>query len=583
VYSIRLEYFEGGGEERLTLQVEGPDIEKTPIANLVTADPSGQIKKELIVSRFRPNADLVEQGRSFFQETGCANCHQLKIENKPLVSELKAKNLVLLRSGEGCLSEKVQRGLPDYALTRNQREAIDAALRDLAKPVDDPMNVHFQMAAKNCYACHSRGELVGPEPARDLLFTTQMQEMGNEGRLPPPLTGVGDKLRPEVIDRILADGSKDRPYMLTRMPGFGAKNLPGLREALVKIDEKNSSNPRQYPEINSEHGKELIAAGRKLAGNTGLSCIKCHRFGDKATPGLEAIDLLKMTERLREDWFRRYLLAPNLYRPGTRMPASFPDGKSVLTSLFDGDPDKQIDSMWAYLSQGKAAKKPTGLDVEAIVLSPDARPVMYRNFIEGLGPRGIGVGYPERVNLAWDAGGMNLALLWKNDFMDAGRHWTGRGAGYQSPLGDFVVPLESSAPVAQLESLATAWPSNTARQRGYQFLGYRLNNLGEPTFRYRFGEVEIEDCIRPYQVNGRSIGFQRELRVKVLKQTEGLVVRFASGRIREGDNRSVQVNEQHRIRIAGCTPEILKIDDHQELRAALPTTGEVTLTEWVEW
>ncbi len=64
------------------------------------------------------------------------------------------------------------------------------------------------------------GTVGGPELVRDKFFTTTKQEMGNEARLPPPLTGVGDKLKPAVIEQIVAEGAKDRPYMLTRMPAF---------------------------------------------------------------------------------------------------------------------------------------------------------------------------------------------------------------------------------------------------------------------------------------------------------------------------------------------------------------------------
>ena len=50
-------------------------------------------------------------------------------------------------------------------------------------------------------------------------------EMGDEGRLPPALTGAGGKLRPEWLKQVVDRGSKERPYMLTRMPRFGANNL----------------------------------------------------------------------------------------------------------------------------------------------------------------------------------------------------------------------------------------------------------------------------------------------------------------------------------------------------------------------
>ncbi len=87
------------------------------------------------------------------------------------------------------------------------------------------------------------------------------------------------------------------------------------------------------------------------------------------------------------------MLAPAAYRPGTRMPLSFPEGKSVLGSVLEGSADAQIKAMWLYLSEGTKGKAPSGLEGEAIVLTADKQPIIYRNFIEGLSPRGIAVGY----------------------------------------------------------------------------------------------------------------------------------------------------------------------------------------------
>ncbi len=583
VHKIRIEYFEGSGEEELILEIQGPDFERTNANSLVTADPSGGIQEELIESKFKPDLSLVAQGQQLFESSGCANCHQLTMGSKPTASTFKAKPLNQVRPGQGCLAVKVASGLPDYVLTRSQREAIEAALKDQSKPVDDEQSVHLQLATKNCYACHSRGSVVGPEPARDKLFTTKMQEMGNEGRVPPALTGVGDKLRPSVIDTIVAEGAKDRPYMITRMPGFGTKNLPGLRERLVSIDQRQPANPAHIPDAGSNEGKELMAAGRKLSGSNGLSCIKCHRFGNKGTPGIQAIDMLTMTERLREDWFHRYMLAPTDYRPGTRMPLSFPDGKSTLTTVFDGNADRQIDALWLYLSLGKAANKPAGLDAESILLVADSKPVIYRNFIEGIGPRGIAIGYPEHVNLAWDAGNMNLAILWQNEFIDAGKHWTGRGEGVQAPFGDLVVPFEKTAPIAKLTSMQESWPTGIARDRGYRFKGYALNQAGQPKFKYQFDDVEVEDLPRPRSKANGGVGFDRELKIKISKPSEGLFMLLASGQIRSEADGSFTLDERLKIRISGISAEVLKIGDHQELRASLPKEGEVVVTQSIMW
>lgn len=585
VHKLRIEYFEASGGEELSLEVEGPDIVRTSIGNIVTSDPSGNVRDELIESKFKPDLSQVAFGQELFESKGCANCHQLEKESKKAIARLKAMPIKQVRPGQGCLAEKVSSGLPNYALTRTQRGAIEAALADQSKPMDDRQMVHLQMATKNCYACHSRDLEVGPEPARDPLFTTTMKEMGNEGRVPPTLTGVGDKLRPEIIDKIIAEGAKDRPYMLTRMPGFGSKNLQGLSAKLIAIDERKSAKPSHIPNIESPEGKELLVAGRKLTGSTGLSCIKCHRFGNKGTPGIQAIDMLTMTERLREDWFHRYMLAPTEYRPGTRMPLSFPEGKSALETVFDGDADLQIDALWLYLTQGKNATKPTGLDAEAIVLAADTKPVIYRNFIEGLGPRGIAIGYPEHVNLAWDAGNMNLAILWQNEFIDASKHWTGRGEGVQGPLGDRVIRFEKAGPLAKLASLQEPWPTEKARDRGYQFRGYSLNKSGQPTFKYQFSVVEVEDTPRPRAKipGGSAAGFDRELKVKITKPTDGIAVLLGSGQLRAEADGSFTLNNQVKIQVTGVRAEVLNIGDHQELRALLPREGEIVIMQSITW
>ncbi|MFN3484700.1 MAG: hypothetical protein ACK44W_04365, partial [Planctomycetota bacterium] len=60
---------------------------------------------------------------------------------------------------------------------------------------------------------------------------------------------------------------------------------------------------------------------------------------------------------------------------------------------------------------------------------PQDEAIIYRNFIQGAGPRAIAVGYPEHAHLAFDANHMRLALLWRGDFIDASKHWVDRGPG----------------------------------------------------------------------------------------------------------------------------------------------------------
>ena len=59
---------------------------------------------------------------------------------------------------------------------------------------------------------------------------------------------------------------------------------------------------------------------------------------------------------------------------------------------------------------------------------------MLRRSYPGIGKRGIGVGYPGGVNLAFDAEQMRLAMIWKGKFLDPGGVWTGQGHGTARPM-----------------------------------------------------------------------------------------------------------------------------------------------------
>src|SRR4029434_787499 len=162
-------------------------------------------------------------------------------------------------------------------------------------------------------------------------------------------------------------------------------------------------------------------------------------------------------QRLKWDWFRHYLLDPQALRPGTRMPALWPNGVAVNRDILGGDSEKQIAAIWAYLARKNFTDLPAGLVKGKEELIADTEAVIYRNFIEGAGPRAVGVGYPEKANLAFDANEMRLALLWQGAFIDAAKHWTDRGAGHEGPLGDNIQQLPAGAPFAVLAAADASW------------------------------------------------------------------------------------------------------------------------------
>src|SRR5207249_3668582 len=104
------------------------------------------------------------------------------------------------------------------------------------------------------------------------------------------------------IKSLFDHGAKDRPYMLTRMPKFGLANLSDLPVALETVDAA-LAKPAPAIHIDPNEEKRVKAAGRRLVGSQGFSCIKCHTFAGQRSSGIQAISLTTMTTRLRRDWF----------------------------------------------------------------------------------------------------------------------------------------------------------------------------------------------------------------------------------------------------------------------------------------
>jgi mono/diheme cytochrome c family protein len=344
------------------------------------------------------------------------------------------------------------------------------------------------LAMFNCYACHSRDGQGGPDTLRSEFFsTTGDEDLGDEGRIPPHLTGVGSKLRPEWLQQVLTRQAMVRPYMATRMPQFGESNMEHLPPLLAKADARESTRqPAAMP-------VQDIKYGRAMVGSTGLSCISCHNYAGYKSLGIPAMDLTQMSKRLQYDWFHRYLIEPQSLRPGTRMPSFWPEGKSMRDDLLEGDSDRQIRAIWGYLERSEDAGVPPGLIQGKMELMADTQALIYRAFINDSGTRGIGVAFPERAHFTFDANALRPALIWQGPFMDAAKHRIGRGSGFEGPLGYNVVKMPAGPPLAFLESTETPWPAETGREAGYRMRGYRLDDMARPTFQYEFQDIKVED------------------------------------------------------------------------------------------
>lgn len=551
-HELKVDFVKRGKKEpALTVEWEGPGIPRSPVpANLLSSE------KEPVapLTEFKPDPAKAEQGRAIYAAMNCASCH----EAKPSVPA--APTLSALTSGKGCLSENPPAPLPHYQFDATQRTALAEALATLTAatvPAPTPQqSLSLTLTHFRCINCHVRDGQGGVPADRDGFFTSNADDVGDEGRLPPKLDGAGDKLRPEWIRRVLTEGAAVRPYLNTRMPQFGAAHTAHLADLLVSLDRKADpvSPAPDAPEIQRE-------AGRKITGTDGLSCIGCHQFNRQPAHAMQVLDLTTSAQRLNEDWFRRFLRDPNRFNPGTRMPALWPGGHSLLPALLDGDTDRQHAALWTYLADGPQAKFPEGLSRQNMELVVGGEAVVYRGKLWEAGFRGIATGYPGQLNAAFDSEEMRLALVWKGRFLNVSPHWSSQGMGRIRPLGDDPVLFPHGPAFAVLTNPTDPWPAATGAVTGMKFHGYQLDTLKRPVFLYHIAGTEIEDFLTPLGTPAQ--GFRRTLKFKT-PPAAGLHLRVAGGPLTPAGDGQWRLNGQLTLKLTGGSPATLRGKGEQQ-------------------
>ena len=428
---------------------------------------------------------LVKAGEKAYHELHCVRCHGV-VDDEPKSIPMKPLPLLSELSGKGgCLSgEKGGKGV-HYYFTDRERGWIKAALERTkeAKPLPTEKKISQKLAALSCYNCHQRNGGGGPSDSGRDLFHTSGEDLEDEGRFPPLLTGVGRKLQEQAMVRIIQGEGGVRPYMVTRMPDFGEKHATDLAAFFAKAD--HDPNERPTPRNGEENQVGRNMWGRALVGTTGLSCITCHQLNGKRSLGIQAMDLAHAPDRLRPAWFRDYLINPAKFRPGTRMPSFWPDGKPMLKGNGNST-DRQIDSIWVYLSEIDQSRLPEGMEKKGnFELKPKGRPMIFRTFMEGAGMHGIAIGFERGFHASFDVDTIAWSQAWQGRFLDAEGTWDDRFTPLAPPLGKAVVDLPGDD-----------WVRKDHPEGGraaLTFRGYRLDKQGEPTFLIDAEGVGLED------------------------------------------------------------------------------------------
>jgi cytochrome c553 len=250
-----------------------------------------------------------------------------------------------------------------------------------------------------------------------------------------------------------------------------------------------------------------------------------------------------------------------------------------------------------WLSKDRAGGGGGGQSYEPIPLTArqPGEAIVHRAFLPDAKPRAIGVGYPGAVNLVWDADVLNLAYIYRGDFMDAASHWNGRGSG-SKPLGQDRVKPAHGLPFQILESLDEPWqPFSEAkvkyerdttdpqkeitfnvRHPDYQFRGYRLDAKRFPTFQYDYRKLKVTDTFAPEMIDGVN-SLVRTLKIEG-DADENTYLRIAETGPQTLADGWIDVGGNLKIQLKGAEPEIRKVGDKTETLARIGGGGTLTIT-----
>ena len=521
------------------LAVDAADIAAWLLRSAATSRTSAEITPE-------PGATLIAHGRQLFSDLHCTNCHSIqgtvaRSFAKPLAELNPASNGPCWTIPVATAASRVQRtglerasiparptaplasrqwtdgfhrreadgepkkeGQPKWALDSAQISAINAAVAAVgnAATMDTTAALSFRLLQQNCYACHEQHQLGGIGRHRKPYFETVGHiDIGDEGRLPPALTGVGNRLTTSWITSVLTGRGSIRPFMTIRMPVYPADITKPLPAMFASGDAGTKSTPDTEEVFVPAETQLLVAAGRQLM-DTG--CVQCHAFRGEALPGTIGVDLAGVTLRTHPNWLHDFLKDPGSLKARTRMPTFFPNGQSQNREVLNGDVELQISAMHAYLKDLDNQPLPDKIQHardQNYELTPTDRPIVLRTFMPVMGMHAIAVGFPQHVHFGFDAEHISLTQAWRSRFLDAEGTWFIRFAPPAAPLGDTLINFPPGIAVALLVDKTTPWPADAA-SAGAKFSGYRLDKAGVPTFLYSVHGFEVTDRIEPDEADG---------------------------------------------------------------------------------
>lgn len=540
-------------------------------------------------------------GKATFTSKGCVNCHSngertpnraafntvLDRETKPSIP----LDQLAKKAKAGCLDDRPNADKsPVYSFSDGDRSAVRAALTSGTLHGPQATNIaaetRYRLTRLMCLNCHDRdGEGGLGASMVDRMKTLATAEDADQLR-PPTLTQVGHKATKSWLADVLLNGKRARPWQGLRMPQYGEANVGNFIHGLPAIDGAATESSTTKPAFDAS----LVAAGRSLTGKEGYGCIACHDIAGITGGGTRGPDLALTTQRIRSDWFDRWMHNPQRLQPGTKMPQYFLNGQAT-NNVLSGNPDKQIAALKAYYDLGPGLPLPTGIETpRGLTIAVTDKVELMRTFMpDDAGTRAIALGFPGGVNLAFDPTRGKPAYVWTGPFLEMSPVWAGRGGRPAKLLGPkvwtapaerhWVVGSPGETPdFTKVERTPEETPQGDSPTR---FKGYSRDAQGNPTFTTEIDGMTIVESYAPL-TSDLAVGIKRTIAVTVPDGKVGWF-RPAAGASAAGSssNRLLLTASDGTLSllIVSGGPNWEKAIDHARLKLPAGTTS-LTLSHW---
>jgi glucose/arabinose dehydrogenase/mono/diheme cytochrome c family protein len=427
---------------------------------------------------------VIDRGKRLITEARCASCHAIPDikapeERLPGIQSRQPMNT------EGCWKSAPDRVRKRPAYRPEVAATIAASLstgRLQREPESLVLRGRALLVEKNCVACHDRNGGRGLSAiVRDVVQSVPAWEGQAPTLVPPSLTAVGDRMRDDPLALAIKGEQKPRmTWLKVRMPKFRhtQQEVALIARHFIQHDLIPPDPPAtpRYPihETAASADPAVLLAGRELTGGKGFSCVACHALKDYQPPkvalGTRGSDLYQLGERMRPEYFFRWMRSPLRVLPGIEMPGY----QRPHPTLLEGKIDRQLAAIWDALHDPNFTAPTNPAVVEQLwALQPGDKPRVLRDVVtipasEGKTesiPRAVAIGFDNGHSLLFDADTATVRMWTIGDFArqrTQGKSWFWDMAGaplLQTQTSGADVALLTSPAAGRIQRVAVTGPS----------------------------------------------------------------------------------------------------------------------------